>query len=131
MGYYSRMKGSIQIDPPLNYQELKNNGQVIDGLRDVGIVVDKEKKPTPEGLLTVFNGTHIVPRSDDSGKVYDIQEEIPLLVDMFKDDHVFNGSIRVEGEEAGDIWRMRVKDNEIFCEKAKLLWPDGATEDSR
>jgi hypothetical protein len=38
--------------------------------------------------------------------------------------HAANGTIDAEGEEAGDIWRIIVKNNEVRRVEARVVWPD-------
>jgi hypothetical protein len=37
--------------------------------------------------------------------------------------HTVNGTIDAEGEEAGDIWRIVVKDNVVSRVEARVVWP--------
>lgn len=38
-------------------------------------------------------------------------------------DHVLNGIIYAQGEEASDRWRLIVEDNEVRAEFAEVVWP--------
>jgi hypothetical protein len=42
----------------------------------------------------------------------------------FTFDHVVNGVIEAQGEDADDMWRLVVKDNVVSSVKPTITWPD-------
>lgn len=46
----------------------------------------------------------------------------------FTFDHVLNGTIDAEGEEPGDIWRLKVRDNVVTRQEAVVSYEDDEDE---
>lgn len=112
MGYYTTVTGEIIIDPPLNYREIKeweeNDQHNPNYWRSIRLVVNEEKVDTDQGLLISKSADSIVSTSEDQSKHYYIQENLQELVDLFGEKHSFFGYLEGHGEEAGDIWILRV-----------------------
>lgn len=129
MGYRTYFQGRIDIEPPLNYAELKDLKEYWYDCttigKDIAIEVDIEKVEHDHGVTQVYWGRALIPASEDEYKGYDIEPQTRNLITKFSADHEFSGMIIAHGEENADIWRMVVRDNQLFTEHAALSWPDG------
>jgi hypothetical protein len=127
MGYYTRFEGEIIIDPPLAWGEVKDSPWLSDEHGDVVLLLAEETvtEDTDEGtsVFTRKTGAAVVPVTDDSYKGYDIVRHLQQIVDAFPG-HIFTGYISAEGEEAGDLWRLAVKDGRAVKIKPRIVWPE-------
>jgi hypothetical protein len=98
----------------------------------VGLDLFDDVVDHPElGVVEVHQAYGIIPSTNDSVKGYRMIEELQLLVDQIPGDVDITGHIRGRGE-LGDHTRYYVAGNRrVVEEKAKILWPDGTTEDAR
>lgn len=114
MGYYTTFHGKLTFDKPLLDVPTFNK------IRDlVEEEFDKyEVNLEPEKLE--FNWLN--------GKFGDFEDQVRRVVTALKESgrKVF-GEIIATGEEAGDIWRVKVTGSEsrVHREDAKVRWPDG------
>jgi hypothetical protein len=131
MGYYSRIRGQINIDPPLTWAEVRETGFDPDNedlpngdYKCVVIDVDVRIEETDIGTLTTKIGTAIVPASEEQLKYYSLADQMKRLCShpVFKDRNLTGYIVRL-GEDNGDVERY---DGTGRVEKAKLLWPDGS-----
>lgn len=68
----------------------------------------------------------------ESGKAYNLEGIIRSLVKIAVEDGcTVSGTINVRGEEAGDIWRVIVKNNVQHREDVIITWPDGTRYPNR
>lgn len=122
MGYYTQLSGQIEITPPITMDEVREKGyeDFDHGSAKFMIEVDYLGK------------SYISPYTDDSVKAYSIIKELQEVVDSFPES-TFEGFILGEGEENSDIWRLYVKDGEVFQVNASICWPDteGKSADGR
>ncbi len=129
MGYLSHITGGCTIEPPLDAGELR----LLPGL-DFGLVLVETVetyRDTDEGTLIVRTGTRLGLITDDGVKAYEFEQDVARAVAAVADagdGHAVNGTFRVEGEDQGDVWRLVVTGGRIARENARLIWPDGATE---
>jgi len=134
MGYYTQFTGSIEIDPPLEWKDFREWGELhprkyenptIDlfGQYDLQLEVDEYSVGTDTGTMIYREDIAIIPASEESYKGYDAFNLFKRLVEAFPD-RTFTGHILAEGEENGDIWRMRYKDGKAIKEEAKFSWPE-------
>lgn len=128
MGYRSDMSGEISFSPPASWQELRSFARSDQCLFQFDI--DEETVDTPEGELTRKTASRIVPRWESEVKAYTVAEDLNTFIDALPG-RTFRGEIRIEGEESGDIRRAFIKDGVVVIWQARLLWPDGTTEDGR
>jgi hypothetical protein len=114
MGYYSRLIGSIGIRPALSAAEIADSPVKYFEIADDGTGLDFHT---------------------DEGKYYNIEEHLQEFVDHYPT-HAFSGTICVYGEDATDIWRMKVSstitkiDTTVTKEEAVIRWPDGSVVES-
>jgi hypothetical protein len=130
MGYYTTYTGQITIEPALSWAEFKDSPWIGDDHGAVKLDVRQEEtsRETDEGTITVTLKTAvaIVPISEDSYKGYSIIEDVQKIVDAFPG-HSWIGYISAEGEEAGDLWRLAVRDGSAVQVKPRIVWPEDAS----
>jgi hypothetical protein len=140
MGYYSTARGGFQIDPPITFSELVAAGyelsgavkdrqwlELKDGWGELFFVLDVDELQTEDGVLTVIK-TDRIETTDESQKMYAINDSVVTLVKDFGAKHQFDGKVVTYGEEDADVNRIRIVQNEVFNERPQLLWPDGSVE---
>lgn len=134
MGYYTHFSGSIEINPPLGWKDIRDWGDLqrrkyenpiinLFGQHDLVLEVEEYQIDTDTGINIVREGIAIVPASEDSYKGYDVFNLVSKLVETFPD-RIYSGHIFAEGEWNGDIWRVRIKDGKAVKEEAKFSWPE-------
>jgi len=87
--------------------------------------------PTPDGTAIVWDGgekfyhaeawmkyiiQHFLQPKAHASKVDDEQFA------EFTFDHILNGEIYAQGEEANDTWKLIVRDNEVLTAEAQVSW---------
>lgn len=131
MGYYTTFDGRIEIDPPLTWEEIRETPWAdAEGFPELRIEVEEETVTTEVGEATLKKGVAVVPAQEDPYKGYSILSTLKEILAAFPD-HAFSGEIRAEGEEAGDIWRMRIVNGKAIREDAQVTWPDGTKAGAR
>lgn len=145
MSYFTSVTGSIGITPPITWGELREAGQNLDakvpGTVDYGQVrlrVDEREVETDEGVLTVREGTTIIPWNEDAYRADPtaMQDVVRRFIGAFcspqtqglDDAMVFrqwSGYLEGEGEEQGDVWRLWVDNDGVHVTRAQLVWPAG------
>ena len=123
MGYYSSLSGQIDIDPPLDARELRTCVW-LRPTANIHVEISETQVDTDDGVLTKKSGPTLVPYGEHT-KAYDLEENVSAFVAEYAGSHRCNGSITVEGEDAGDVWRIRVVNNVVVRETARVVWPDG------
>jgi hypothetical protein len=134
----ARVTGRIRVKPPLAYPELKEspfnpdtpgNKGYGSGGRDVVFALDTAKTEVDDDLVLRITASALVPWSEDNYKGYEVEEHVEEAVVLHGAGHRFDGEIVIYGEDAGDISRVVVRDNEVTRERAEIRWPDGSTVD--
>ncbi|MFD5814362.1 DUF6205 family protein [Streptomyces sp. NPDC127038] len=128
MGYYTRVDGEIRIEPPLTWAEIKNNPLLPETSAgraeyDVRLKIDEETVDTDDGQLVRKTCSALVPAWDDSFKAYHLVDHVQHMIDAFPG-HTFSGRLDCEGEEAGDLWRVVVRNGRAVKVTPSILWPD-------
>lgn len=141
MGYYSKVTGALDVSPQLVGDQINNvraldpdylgyflHWQVRQLIVPTEVAVAGEKvvvqAQIPVAGVLVAEGT--------SGKTYELEKQVRALVaEFYEDGRVVNGLLRIEGEEAGDIWRIKIEANQVTVQEAILMWPDGEQEKRR
>lgn len=137
MGYYSTIHGEFVIEPeidekhwPIKPPDDKNDAQFgyflfenQPGNYDVKIV-------DGQMVVTSTPGSTVVQMFwEDSLKAYDFEEQCSLLFDWAKKQgSTITGIMRVEGEENGDVSRVRFESGQMHAERPTLTWPNGDVE---
>lgn len=107
MGYYSTVRGELHYSEELDSIKAMREIQKLDSVygatvNELGIGWDWAQ-----------------------GKYYNLKADVAAIIELVKDKTKVSGEILVSGEEAGDLWRILVKDNKMTVEKAVVMWPDG------
>lgn len=137
MGYESRVSGSIEITPPLNWAEYKGADdyryKTDGGSEQTWLRLALEEKPveTAEGtLVRKFvryiepNMAHLRLKNAEEG----VRTDLVALVGMFGGSHSFTGYLLRVGEHLNDVQRYWVEDGVVRTEKASpMTWEDGST----
>jgi hypothetical protein len=79
------------------------------------------------GTTTTRQAVAVVPRWEDSGKFYGLEDDLRILATTYGHRHRFDGWLVREGEEQGDVERYTIRDGQVIAEKAQMRWPDGTT----
>lgn len=146
MGYYSRVRGDVSFtrkpqitDEPTVAERaaLKEQLRALGGgvsFEDEEVPVaffkalrDEDKFDYLNAFFEIIEDEAYMTSEGESGKAYGIEDEFGELVKVADaHDVLVEGIITVEGEEAGDIWRLVIKDNVVTHEETKIVWPDGS-----
>lgn len=129
MGYNSRVSGEIVIDPPLTWSEYKESPYLTPGSPNWPCVIlrqHEDPRDAEGGVMLVRWADAIVPATDESGRMYGIEEQVRKIVAAYREGHTFSGYLEIDGENQGDLWRLVIKDGTVIRFDAKFVWPDGA-----
>jgi len=126
MGYITYARGVIRIEPPVPWGQIKDspflpNDRGGDRGLDIHLVIETSERETDEGVLNVVVATGIEERHDEPRNYY-IVDQLQQLVDAFPD-HSFVGRFDCEGEEAGDLWRLKVVNGKATRFEPTITWP--------
>jgi hypothetical protein len=112
VGYYTRVDGSMTFSPELSGSEMDELRDWLDMTGYLGYGGDLRAS----SYSTQFDG-----------KAYGFEDELREFVQRLsaKTTRTVRGEFVGVGEEQPDVWRLRVKDNTVTREEARLVWPDG------
>ncbi len=131
MGYITRAEGIIRIVPPVKWNEVKNSPYLPQGYRsaddklDLAFVINESQRDTPEGLLLAREVVGIKPRWEEEARNYRIVENLQEIANTFRD-RAFVGRFDMEGEESGDIWRLKMVGRIATRFEPEIVWPEGS-----
>lgn len=147
MGYYSSVYGDVDFKrkPQVTDEATAaERAALAEQLRALGGAISFEDEEVPKAFLDalrdekqfgdinyVFDLEYLeeepsISSNGEGGKVYNLEKEFRVLVKIAEQHGVLaNGIVTVTGEEAGDIWRLVIKDNVVEHEETKVIWPDG------
>src|ERR1035437_7331797 len=109
MGYFSYVRGSISFNPPLTHKEIQEiTNMAIDTNWLFEFDIEIRAKDTEEGELRYSVCNSIRCKYEDPVKGYTMVDDLKILVRRIPSPRSFTGEFRIEGEESGDIWRLRV-----------------------
>ncbi len=124
MGYYSTITRELVVSPPISVEDISALGldKHIKEDADTYLVFEDFENAQPGEYLDT-----LIPRWEDSIKVYTLIPELKAIVAALGD-RVYDGYLQIEGEGYGDgqpdIWRLRVRNNEVEEVFPKLVWPE-------
>lgn len=130
MSYVTHARGRITIDPPIPWGEIKDSPFTPDMYgynddRDVMFVITEEPVDTPEGTLIRRHATGIVQSHDGQPRNDDIHEHLGELVRLHGAGRTFTGRFDMEGEEPGDLWRLKIMpDGTVRRFDPIVQWPE-------
>lgn len=127
MGYLTSITGQLDIDPPIKWGDIRNSPFLPserggDPDKEVMLVLEEHDTDTDEGALRVIEATGVVTRYESQGKYYDIQAHLQELVDAFPG-YVFSSRFDCDGEDSGDLWRLKVVDGKATRFVPSVTWP--------
>lgn len=129
MSYLTHITGEITITPALTWREFKDSPfntrslDAYDGLKEVKFRTIDETVETDEGPLLRKVAVALVPESDERRKYYQVIEHVQEAIDAFPG-HEFTGRFECAGEDAGDLWRLVVRDGRAVKVEPRIVWPD-------
>lgn len=132
MGYITHARGVIRIVPPLTNREMQGSPFMPDVARqrgtdrDVMFQVETQEVETEDGWLFKRTATGIVSSWEDESRNYNIVEHLQELVDRHGAGREFVGRFDMEGEESGDVWRLKVVDGRATRFDPTVVWPEGS-----
>jgi hypothetical protein len=141
MGYNTHVTGEIAFNPEISWGVVKGD-EYLKGWPEgsgkcVRLRVEEDTVETDEGTLTKRSVVGIVAISEDPFKAYDIEVEVAELVSRYcsPGGHQCSGYLQGEGEDVGDLWRLRVVSKEgqyrVVKDVPQIVWPDGETWQGR
>lgn len=130
MGYYTTFRGEIHISPPAPWSALKDSkwtvghgsGRNVDD-NCIGIQLEEEVIPTDEGATIRRKGTRIIA-CEDEHRHYDMTKNLQAIVDELGPGYSYTGRFDAEGEETGDMWRLKVIGGKAVEFRPELIWPE-------
>ena len=131
MGYITRAEGIIRIIPPVKWDEVNNSPYLPQGYPpaddklDLAFVINESQRDTPEGLLLAREVVGIKPRWGEEARNYRIVENLQEIANTFRD-RAFVGRFDMEGEENGDIWRLKMVGRIATRFEPEIVWPEGS-----
>lgn len=131
MSYTGSVSGVFTIDPPLPWSEIKNSRFYLDNKPDsrddpsVVLSVERSEEETDTGISTIFTSNAAIPWRE-SFDCRDLEKDVKkLAAEMAEIGRTVEGVMVVDGEWAGDIWRVVADKDGVRKEMARFMWPDG------
>jgi len=140
VGYYTHVRGEIEIDPPLTWAEVREADG--DGFwppqdeRSVELRIVETSVETNVGTLRRREGVSVIPATEDGFKAYHLLEHVQAVLDRWDGPHAFAGRFDCSGEENGDLWRLEIQRDSAGKPKAvkiqaRIVWPNGEAQEGR
>lgn len=126
MGTNRRYRGEIEIDPPLNWAEIRKVFELprIKSGWEIKLVIDEETKETDDGSVVVRTSNTVVPWTDDAYRGYYVQEALQEVIDACPG-HTFTGFFEGVLEDGSEMWRIVVtKDGAVKEVQPTISWPE-------
>lgn len=131
MSYEGSVDGCFTIDPPLKWAEIKNSRFYLEdkpaSRDDPGVVLSVERADveTDDGVSIVFTCSMALPWRE-SFDCRDLDKDVKALAEEMRGiGRTVQGQMVVNGDWAGDIWRVVADDDGVRKETASFTWPDG------
>lgn len=142
MPYTTRVNGGFEIRPPIRWAEIKASPFTFHHATEAGavatwrapgidldLIVDTAEQDTEDGeaVIVTHAGVKLVMRQIDEYRADGLVEQVQRVIDMFDDDHAYEGRLEAEGEGGGwglDVWRLLVDEGKAKKIVAHLSWPD-------
>lgn len=134
MGYETYYTGEARITGGiLSEDTLAQEGWLEAGAEEDFFIITTDGDPDDvqvvNGELTVVAGTqfqNVTMRYEERIKGYNFDERVQMLLDkVLEVGGEIHGHFRGDGEEDGDIWRIRFTGTDKVSERPKLVWPNG------
>lgn len=132
MSYISEVNGSMVAAPREGNALNATENEILEMLREgndkgnAGFWIADVRKVSADGAVEILYG--------ESGKAYNIEQDVQQVIDFLNNElgfDVFDGDIRVIGEDFPDISRIVVENNVAEQQSAtvRLEFSDGTIED--
>lgn len=122
MGYSTDFEGSIEIDPPLNDEQIseinKFFGERHEGFGSSFPAIWCDFEVSEDGTNIFWN---------ESEKSYNMDEWMVYLINNFFSGHILNGKMEALGEDPNDRWLLHVRDNRVYVEDIMCV-PNGSEQ---
>lgn len=129
MSYTTDIEGSVSINPPLPWSQIKDspilpaNAKAAGYWPDAYLHVIETEVDTDDGILTRRVADAIVASEYETcGRT--LINDVQALIDA-NPDHEFTGMFECEGERRDDLWRLVVRGRRAVKVTARIVWPDG------
>ena len=128
MGYSTRFKGEIRIDSPIPFDDVTGHGftreEPFKVTKDIRLKVVEEPIPgQPGGYRRIAVA---IVGLDGGFSCYDAIPDTQEIIDRWGEGRTFTGRLDASGEEAGDVWRMEIRDGRADEVRPRIVWPDGS-----
>ena len=128
MGYTTRFTGEIRIDPPIPFEDIAGQGfsrvERHGQTKDVALKVVEEPIPgEPGGYRRVAIA---IVGLEGGFSCYDAIPHTQEIVDRWGKGRTFTGRLDAAGEDAGDMWRLVIRDGLAVEVRPRIVWPDEA-----
>lgn len=128
MGYGTKIRGRLTINPPLPWSAVKDSRFLPDemlpsnsrGNCDLELII--AELPQGDAFLRVATGLRD-RFGGESFSRHHLEERLQSFVDEHPGQY-FGGRLDLEGEEAEDVSRLKVIDGKVKRFEPKLTWPE-------
>jgi hypothetical protein len=126
MAYTTRFSGEIRIDPPIPAEEVAGTGFFHEGHRTASKDVRLKVVEVPvDGVPGAYRREAVAIVGLEGGfSCYDAVPHVQEIVNRWGAGRTFTGRLDAAGEEAGDVWRLLVRDGRAVEVRPQLVWPD-------
>jgi hypothetical protein len=127
MSYDITLTGEIQIEPPLIWRDVQDsvfleiNARHRKTGRQLRFVIEETSVETNEGTLIRKEAVALVPTWGNYGSPEMMKKHLQELVDAFPE-QIYTGRIDAEGEESGDMWRLKVVNGVARVFRPDIVW---------
>lgn len=120
MGYGTKIRGRLSINPPLPWNLVKDSKLLPGPKHEADLELVISELPYGEGFIRMAVG--LEDPVGESFSRYSLVEDLQKFVSQYPD-HEFHGRLEMEGEEAGDLWRLKVIDGQVRRFDPQMIWP--------
>lgn len=120
MGYYFRVSGRLNLDPPIIF----NNAQKAESFSA------RDWIETLEPVITKVGETYLCSAFEPHGELSKLSR-FDSQIESFRKkypDHKFKGVLLIEGEEQGDVYRQFFDGDVTFTHEPEIIWPPYPSE---
>ncbi|MFC1436029.1 DUF6205 family protein [Streptacidiphilus sp. N1-3] len=128
MGTITSVTGEITITPALTWNQIRDSAfnprsPSYDDDANVHLYIEQDTVQTDEGPLQRLTASALIPATEDPFRAYRLIEHVQQLIDAFPG-HQFTGRLDCMGDDAGDLWRVVLRDRCAVKVKPQIIWPE-------
>lgn len=126
MGYYSYVFGDLKPDQKVDADTLnklkvifeEDEYEIYEGANFVDEELEEFGTVMPAGSLNFI--------MNDPLKLHDSADIFVEYIKKAKEEAgiTYSGTLNIEGEANDDIWRVVVKESEVFVHRPRIIWKD-------